>query len=167
ASGGPTDPGYPTAGYPTGSAYPPPPPGYQGGGYGYPPGGPPPAKGGNGLAIGALVCGILALLTFWSIIGGIGLGLVAVVLGFMARRKAKAGLAGGAGMALGGIITGILAMLLSVGLLAGIGAALSGKSGAELRGKLTEFQQCMADAGDDRAAQERCQQQLPTAPPPT
>lgn len=154
--------GSPDAGYPTGSgsAHP---PSYPGGG-GYPP--PPQTGGGSGLAIAALVSGVLALLTFWTLIGGIVLGLAAIVMGFIARRKAKAGRAGGRGMALGGIVTGVLGLVLAIGMFALVGSLLYSNGGQGLLNRVESFGQCMEEAGDDRAAQERCQQQVerPTGP---
>lgn len=73
-------------------------------------GGPPPAAGPNQtLAIVSLVVGILSLLCCTAFIPGI----VAIVLGFMARGKANSDPMnyGGAGLALGGIICGALSLL--------------------------------------------------------
>ena len=93
-------------------------PGYGQPAYGQPgygqPGYAQPTRGGSGLAVAALVLGILALLSFITIIGGIALGLVAVILGFIARGKARAGTGSGSGLALGGIITGLIGMLLAL-----------------------------------------------------
>ncbi|WP_258562104.1 DUF4870 domain-containing protein [Nocardia africana] len=77
--------------YPGG--YPPPPAG------GYPG---PPGQGtweqpkGKGLAITALVLGIIALLTCWTVLGGILFGLVALIFGIIATVKARRGTAAGA-----------------------------------------------------------------------
>lgn len=69
----------------------------------------PQTQGTNGLAVGALICGILS---FFCV--GLLLGPVAVVLGFLGRKKANEEMAGnGAGMALAGIITGVLGFLVS------------------------------------------------------
>lgn len=69
-----------------------------------------PASGGNGLAIGSLVCGILAILTVLFPIVAIVLGIVAIVLGVQASKRGKDGKAtagkvtGGIGIALGVIV---------------------------------------------------------------
>lgn len=79
-------------------------------GYGQPYGAPPSKS--NGLAITALVLGIIALLLAWIPIVNflsIILGLAALVLGFLGIRKSAE--SGGRGLALGGIITGGLAVL--------------------------------------------------------
>lgn len=67
---------------------------------------------GNGMAVAALVLGIVgAVFGLIPILGVIAfpLGLLAVVFGFIGRRKST-----GKGMALAGIITGALALVLAV-----------------------------------------------------
>ena len=72
----------------------------------------------SGKAIGALVCGIISLILF-----GIILGVVAVVLGTMARKEIAADPnLEGDGLALAGIITGAIGAVLAVVLIAaGVG----------------------------------------------
>lgn len=76
--------------------------------------------GGNGLAVGALVCGILALLCG---IGGIFLitlplafilGIVGIVLGIMGMRKAAV-TGTGRGQGIAGIVTGAIGLLAAIG----------------------------------------------------
>lgn len=100
-------PGQPAPGYGA-----PPQPGYGAApGYGPQPAyGAPPGGGSNGLAIGALVCGIIALISFWTIFGGIVFGLIALILGIMGRKKANENGVGG-GMAIAGLVMGILGLL--------------------------------------------------------
>ena len=74
----------------------------------------PPAQQNNGMAIAALVCGILSLLAFWACFVGILLGILAVVFGFLGRSKAREMNGNGAGMALAGLITGGLGLLVSL-----------------------------------------------------
>jgi len=133
-AGGYPPPGNPApdpGGYPP-PGYQPPPPGYQAAppGYQTPPPGyqvPPPgyaqpygAPAGwapqgatlpTGLAIAALVLGIIACLGFWIPFGGAILGLIALVLGIVAWRRASAGRAGGKPMAIIGTILGGLAVV--------------------------------------------------------
>ena len=76
----------------------------------------------QGLAIGALICGILSLLTalavcLWFL--SIPLGVVAIILGVIAGGKAKRGEAGGAGLAKTGMILGIAGIVLSIVIFAG------------------------------------------------
>lgn len=134
------------------------------GGYGAAPAGPgaygqqpfatPPGYGAggsprNGFGIAALVLGVLALFSWFFIIGGL-LGLVAIVLGVIGRRRAKRGEATNGGMALAGIVTGALSLLLTVLAVAGIAALFNSESG---RG----FVECVNEAAtsDERAACER------------
>lgn len=68
----------------------------------------------NGLAVAALVVGILSLPFAFACGSGVLFGIVAIVLGFLGRKKANEEMAGnGAGMALAGIITGVLGLLAS------------------------------------------------------
>lgn len=86
------------------------------GGYGtppppYPPGFlPPPPRRANGLGTASLLVGLVALLATLSIFGGVILGVTAVVLGLVARRRVKRGEATGAGAALIGIVLGVIAV---------------------------------------------------------
>jgi VIT1/CCC1 family predicted Fe2+/Mn2+ transporter len=81
---------------------PPPPPG------GYPP---PTAIGNNQKAIVSMVLGIISIFCC-----GFVLGIVAIVLGLIARKEiaASSGLQGGSGFAIAGIVTGVLGILGSV-----------------------------------------------------
>lgn len=102
----------------------------------------------NGLGIASLVLGILSILTGLFLIGGL-FGVIAVVLGFLGRGKAKRGDANNGGVALAGIITGILGMLIAVAVLA-LSAFLFS---SETFQNLTE---CLNAAGNDQAAAEQC-----------
>lgn len=86
-----------------------PPPGGAPGGYAPPGGygGAAPAQS-NGVAIAALVCGILSLVCLPP------LGLVAVPLGIAGMSKAKKIGGNGRGLAIGGLITGILGILATI-----------------------------------------------------
>lgn len=83
-------------------------------GYGQPQYGAPPSKS-NGMAITALVLGVVALITVWLPPLAIVLALVAIVVGFLGMKKSAE--SGGRGLALGGIITGGLALVVSIILL--------------------------------------------------
>ena len=75
-------------GQPAQPAYEPPPFGEPA--YGSPGGfGAPPGQARNGLGIAALVCGLIALVTCFTLIGGFVLGTSAVVLGALGRGRAK------------------------------------------------------------------------------
>ena len=109
--------------------------------------------GGSGMAITALVLGVLALLTCWTVVGGILLGLAAIILGFIALSKIKQGRAGGKAMAIIGIVTGVLGLVISVGLIALGASLLNSDTGQNL-------QDCLQDAGQDEAAQAECQREF-------
>ena len=81
------------------------------------------AKRSSGLAIAALVLGIAAVLLFWTVLGGILLGLGALVLGIIGARKARRGDGGRGTMSLVGAVLGGLGLLASVVILA-IGASV-------------------------------------------
>jgi len=66
----------------------------------------------NGLAIGSLVVGILALVASWVPIAGWVLGAVAVVLGVLSRRQVKTGNS----LGLAGLILGAVAFVISTAL---------------------------------------------------
>lgn len=111
------------------------------------------SKPGRGMAIAALVLGILALLLCWTVIGGILLGLIALVLGIVAAVKARKGRARGAGMAITGAVLGAIGLILA-GVLVAVGVSiLNSESGQNL-------QDCLEDAGNDDAAVEQCQQEF-------
>lgn len=92
---------------------------------GYPVGMPPQPAPAKGLAISAMVVGIVSLLLFAVPVLGLLGGVVAVVLGVIALRKAQP-----KGLSLTGIITGSLAFLAAIGLLVGSLALLGGASTA-------------------------------------
>lgn len=81
--------------------------GYDNSPYGYQPPKP------KGLAIAALVLGILALLSGWMLIGGL-FGLVGLILGIVALVKANKGQADGKGMAITGIVLSSLGLLTAL-----------------------------------------------------
>lgn len=90
--------------------YPPPP---QAGGYGTHQSGPP----GQGLAVAALVLGILALLSTWIPLLGLFLlvlSLAAIGLGIFALVQISRGRARGRGLAIAGIILGLVSVVVSI-----------------------------------------------------
>ncbi|HET7477427.1 MAG TPA: DUF4190 domain-containing protein [Dermatophilaceae bacterium] len=93
----------------------------------------------------ALVLGILSILSscLWFI-GGV-LGVLAVVLGFIALRKARAGQASGAGLAKGGLVTGVVGLVLSLVLLVAGVALLSRFGDCANLPTPAEQQQCVRD----------------------
>lgn len=71
----------------------------------------------KGLAIGSLVCGVLSCTICCSM--GILLGPAALVMGFMAKKKAEESPSefGGRGLALGGMISGAVGVLFGLGII--------------------------------------------------
>jgi len=124
-----------------GSWAPPPPP--EAGPPGY---GGPPVRPSNGTGTAALVLGIIGLLTALFLFGGV-LGVLAVVLGLIGINKAKRGEATNRGVAIGGVVTGALAIIVALA----VGALLFAN-----RDEISDLSECVEDAGDDEAAQERC-----------
>lgn len=104
----------------------------------------------NGLGVAALILGIAALLTFWSIVGGIVLGLIAIVLGFVARGRVKRAEATNGGMALTGAVLGLVAMVLSIGMIALVAAVWNGSG-------LGTYVSCVREAHNDKAEVTRCE----------
>jgi hypothetical protein len=69
----------------------------------------------DGLAIGALIAGILSIVCFWPLCLGILLGPAAAIMGFISRQRvaASGGSVGGGGLALAGLILGIVGFIAS------------------------------------------------------
>ena len=125
-----------------------------------------PESQGNGLAVGALVVGIIALLTalpmffFW--LAG-PLALIGLVLGLFGLRASRRG-AGSRGLALGGVATSLVALALSV---VGLILAITlfdrfGDDVQDLNREAREYAACVERAGEDQAAMARCQVEFGT-----
>ncbi len=157
---------YPPGGYPPGS-YPPPPSGYPPPPSGYPPppsGYPPPpqpyagygalpAAPRNGLGTAALIAGVLSLPASFTVFGGFILAIVAIILGFIAHRRARAGEATNGGMAIAGIALGVLGIIVSAVMVFFVFHVFK-----EFGGR--DFMDCMEQAGSDRSAQQQCQEEF-------
>ena len=150
---------YPPAPGPQGPGY----PGVQGPGYPGPyPGGypPPPMPYGdyypgaplaprNGLGVTALVLAIIALVASCSVAGGLILGVVAVILGFLGRGRVARGEANNGGIALTGIILGALAVVVSLAFIAFYVGVFNDYGGRDLMS-------CMQSAGNDNDKVQQC-----------
>ncbi len=106
----------------------------------------------NGMGTTALVLGIIALVTCWTVIGGIVLGGVAIGLGIAGRRRAKRGEATNRGSATAGIVSGALGLVLAVVLIAAGVALLNTPAGKTLRA-------CLKSANGDKTQISQCQAQ--------
>ncbi len=126
-------------------SYPPPPQPYSG----YTP---PQQAPKNGLGIAALVVAIIALI---SVVGGVVLGIVAVILGFLGWQRARRGEATNGGVAIAGIVLGILSIIEAI-----VVIVLSVWVFNEVGG--TDYMQCLSNAGSDQDAVARCVDQFQT-----
>lgn len=95
--------------------------------------GTPPTPMRNGFGIAALVLGILAVLSAITIVGGIVLGLLAIVFGILGRGRASRGEANNGGTAIAGLVLGVLGLLGSIALIAFGVSLLNSDSGRELQ----------------------------------
>ena len=113
-------------------------------------------RGTSGMAIASLVCGIVSLLLFcfWPL--SVPLGIVALILGLIARSKIKRGEATGGGLALTGIVTGAIGMLISIGVVVGIIAN---------KDKIEQFQQNQIQKLEQMEQQQKPQTGSPTTLP--
>ncbi|SFJ73961.1 DUF4190 domain-containing protein [Streptomyces pini] len=109
----------------------------------------------NGLGIAALVVGVAGLLLFWTLIGGVLLGIAAIVLGVIGYRRVKKGEATNGAMALIGAITGAIALAASVAVIAAGVSFLNSEEFGNLdeclrnAGSAAEEQQCERDFRDE------------------
>ena len=114
---------------------------------------PPPAGPRNGLGIASLVIAIVALMSSFSVVGGVILGIVAVILGFIARGRVRSGEANNGGIALAGIILGFVAMIAGLAFIA-IWFGFSKEVG------VTDYIDCVQNAGQDQTKIEQCADQF-------
>ena len=112
-----------------------------------------PVQARNGFGTAALVLGILALLTSITVVGGILLGIVAVVFGALGRGRGKRGDATNGSSATAGLVLGIVALVVAGGLIAVGASFLNSDKGQKLR-------DCLENAGTDQAAQQQCQEEF-------
>ena len=142
--------------YPQYPQYPPPPGGGYPGGYPPPPPAPysgftpPPVGPKNGLGIAALVVAIIAL---FSVVGGIVLGVVAIILGVLGLQRARRGEATNGGIAIAGIVLGILSIIEAI-----VVIVLSVWAFNEVGG--TDYVDCLSKAGSDQDAVQQCADQF-------
>ena len=108
-----------------------------------------PAAPRNGLGIAALVTAIVAVISSFTIFGGIALGVVAVILGVIAKGRVKRGEADNGGVALAGILLGVAAIVVSVAFMVfGVWVFKTVGGG--------DYVDCVQQAGEDQAKVEQC-----------
>ncbi|HEU0192327.1 MAG TPA: DUF4190 domain-containing protein [Mycobacterium sp.] len=88
-----------------------------------------------------------------SVLGGVVLGVVAVVLGFAGRARANRGEADNGGVAVAGVVLGFLAVVTGIAFVV-IYFSLFKSAGGD------QYLHCMENAGSDRARQQKCTDQL-------
>ena len=98
----------------------------------------------NGLGIASLVVAIIALLTVWSVVFGVIVGVVALIIGFAARGRVKRGDANNGGVAIAGIVLGFIAIIASVAF-AFIWASV-----------FRDYVDCVSAAGNDTVKVQHC-----------
>jgi hypothetical protein len=117
--------------------YPPAPQPYSG----FPPAPPGPR---NGLGVASLVVGIVALLSSWTIFGGLALGVIAATMGASARGRFRRGQATNGGVAIAGIVLGIVAAVAPIIILVGLALGTDLLNG--------DYQHCIGyHPGDEQA----------------
>jgi Domain of unknown function (DUF4190) len=129
-------------GYP--GSYPPPPPQPY---FSY---APPPVAPKNGLGIAALV---LAIIGLFSVVGGVVLGVVAIILGFIGYGRAKRGEATNGGVAVAGIVLGLLSIIEAIAVIALAIWGFTQAGGAD-------YIDCLSKAGSDQQAIQKCADQF-------
>ena len=113
-------------------------------------GGPPPR---NGLGVAALVLGIAAVVFCWTVVGGVVLGIIAIILGIVGRGRVGRGEATNRGVTITGLVLGIVGLLL--GILFGVLYAFVLHTFG-----VGDLANCMNRAGNDQAAQQQCTQEF-------
>lgn len=113
----------------------------------------------NGVAIAALIVGILSLLIAWipflGLLGGLG-GVVAVVLGFIGNKRAKSPTTGGGGAAITGIVTGVLALILTIV----VHVAIFAFGSSFIGGTVESYEQCLEAGGTEAECQEELERDI-------
>ncbi|MCF2435064.1 DUF4190 domain-containing protein [Streptomyces thinghirensis] len=105
-------------------------------------------KRSNGLAIAALVLGILAVLLFWTVVGVVVLGLLALILGIVGARRARGGRAPHGKMSVVGAVLGVLGVIASAVIIA-IGASILNSD------EFKDFDDCVQHA-DTQSERDAC-----------
>jgi hypothetical protein len=113
---------------------------------GYPGYTPPPTGPSNGLGTASLVVAIVALIT---LVGGVVLGVVAVILGFLGWGRAKRGEANNGGVAVAGIVLGFLSIIEAVAVIAFAVWGFDRAGGSD-------YLECLSNAGAEQQAIQQC-----------
>jgi hypothetical protein len=123
-----------------------------------------PGNDSNGVALAALVVGIASLL--FAVVGlfvlplflAIPGGIVAIVLGVIGRRRAKAG-ADRSGQAVAGLIMGIVALIVSA-IWISVVVIVGSQFVAEFSTEVAELEACIEETGDQDLCTERFSEEV-------
>jgi hypothetical protein len=114
--------------------------------------GAPAAVGRNAMGTAGLALGIVAIVLSWTVVGGIILGILAIIFGIVGRSRVKRGEADNRRPANAGIITGVVAIVLAGGLIALGVSIVNSPAGKNL-------QECLKNANGNKAAVSQCDTQ--------
>lgn len=103
----------------------------------------------NGFGVTAVVLGLFALLLAWTVIGGIVLGILAVIFGVLGRRRVGRGEATNGGVSVAGIVLGGIGLVIAIVLLALALSVLNTPAG---RG----YRDCLQRSAGNPTLAERC-----------
>jgi len=103
----------------------------------------------NGLGTAALVVGVLGLVTSWTVLGGLILGVTAIVLGILGRARVRRTVASNRGSAITGIVTGAVSVALALLI---VGLLIRGFATPRGQALVT----CVQQANGDGTAVNRC-----------
>ncbi|MEV1048155.1 DUF4190 domain-containing protein [Streptomyces sp. NPDC049916] len=106
----------------------------------------------NGLALAALILGLLACVFFWTVAGGLLFGLLAVVFGIIGALRARQGRAPRKVMAIIGGVLGALGLIASVVLLVWVVNVVGSQ-------EFKDYERCV-DRSSGQAAEDRCTDDL-------
>jgi heme/copper-type cytochrome/quinol oxidase subunit 2 len=114
----------------------------------------PDASNRNGLGTAALVVGIIALLSCWTIIGGVVLGILAIVFGFIGRGRANRGEATNGGLAVAGLTLGVVGLVVAI-----VIVAITGSFLINHKKQINNLNNCLKNAST-QSAKNSCDQQF-------
>ena len=103
----------------------------------------------NGFGVAALVLGLLAVVSSWTVIGGIVLGILAVIFGVLGRGRARRGEATNGGFSVAGIVLGAIGVVIAIVLIALAWSILHSPDGQRYR-------QCLQQSAGSSDLIERC-----------
>ena len=110
----------------------------------------------NGMGLAALVVGVVAVILAVLVFPlGILAGIVALVLGIIGRKRVSRREATNGGQATAGIVTGVLAIVIG-----GVLTAIVGTFIIDNADEFEDLADCLAEAGNDTAAQEECNERF-------